>query len=154
MFITVTHCTTTSMESACIICICMLCQQTSQKRWFANMKHHVILCKQRISSNNNHNEPLLNTGICWGHTIRAVSAALHTPQLGGHVATGGPKFQSRHHLAPQRKLRSPKLKCEALEISEFRGPVERKVLYSFFRPLWKQGISMLQLLLGAPLKAK
>jgi len=23
---------------------------------------------------------------------RAVSAALHTPQMGGHVVTGGPKF--------------------------------------------------------------
>jgi len=40
--------------------------------------------------------------------LRAVSAALHTPRLGGaHAMTGGPKFQCRHHLAPQRKLRSP-----------------------------------------------
>ena len=36
MFIAVTHCTTTSKESACRI-ICMLCQQTSPKRWFANL---------------------------------------------------------------------------------------------------------------------
>ena len=66
---------------------------------------------------------------------RAVSAALHTPQLGGHAITGGQKFQSRHHLAPQRKLRTPKLEYEALEISEVRGSFERKVHYSYFGPL-------------------
>jgi len=54
---------------------------------------------------------------------------------GGHSVTGGPKFQSRHHFAPQRKLRSLKLKYEALEISEVRGPFERKVHYSYFGPL-------------------
>jgi len=68
-------------------------------------------------------------------TSRAGSAALHTPQLGGHAVTGGPKFQSRHHLVPQRKLRSPKLEYESLEISEVRGPFERKVHYSHFGPL-------------------
>jgi len=36
MFITVTHCTTTSKESACRI-ICMLYQKPSPKRWFANV---------------------------------------------------------------------------------------------------------------------
>jgi len=36
MFITVTHCTTTSKESACRI-ICTVCQQSSPKRWCANM---------------------------------------------------------------------------------------------------------------------
>ena len=36
MFITVTHCTTTNKESACRI-ICMVCQQTSPKYWFANV---------------------------------------------------------------------------------------------------------------------
>jgi len=62
------------------------------------------------------------------NVIRAVSAALHTPQFGeGHAVTGDPKFQFRHHLASQRKLRFPKLKYEALEISEVRGPFERKV---------------------------
>jgi len=35
MFITVTHCTTTTKESACRI-ICRLRQQTSLKRWSAN----------------------------------------------------------------------------------------------------------------------
>ena len=43
----------------------------------------------------------------------------------------GPKIQSRHHLAPQRKLRLSKLKYEALEISEFGGPFERKVLIHY-----------------------
>ena len=38
---------------------------------------------------------------------RAVSAALHNPQLGGPRCQGVPKFQSRHHLAPQRRFRSP-----------------------------------------------
>jgi len=36
MFSTVIHCTTTSKESVCRI-VCMLCQQTSPKRWFANV---------------------------------------------------------------------------------------------------------------------
>jgi len=36
MFITVTHCTTMSKESVCRT-VCMLCQQTSLKRWFANV---------------------------------------------------------------------------------------------------------------------
>ena len=36
MFIAVTHCTTTSKESACRM-ICILRQQTSEKRWFANV---------------------------------------------------------------------------------------------------------------------
>jgi len=67
--------------------------------------------------------------------LRAVSAALHTLQLGGDAVTGGPKFQSRHHLGPQRKLRSPILKYESLEISGLRGSFERKVHYSYFGPL-------------------
>jgi len=48
------------------------------------------------------------------------------------------------------------LKYETLEISEVRGQFEGKVLkhYRYFRPLWKQGIYTLHLLLGAPLKAK
>jgi len=37
MFVKVAHCTTTSKESGCRI-ICMLCQQTSLKYWFANVK--------------------------------------------------------------------------------------------------------------------
>jgi len=51
------------------------------------------------------------------------------------------KIQSRHHLAPQRKLWTPKLKYDALEIREVRGRFERNVAYT------------LQLLC-APLKAR
>ena len=64
------------------------------------------------------------------------------PPIGGSPRCHrGPKIQSRHHFATQRKLRSPKLKYEALEFSNIRGPFERKVLmhYSYFGPLWKQG---------------
>jgi len=38
-------------------------------------------------------------------------------------------------LSPQRKLRSPKLKYEALEISEVRGPLEKKSAYAL-QLLW------------------
>jgi len=64
-------------------------------------------------------------------------------------------MQSRHHFATQRKLRSPNLKYEALEISEVSGPFERIVLMhcSYFgSPL--KARDTLKLLLGAPLKAK
>jgi len=74
--------------------------------------------------------------------------------IGGPRCHRGPKIQSRHHFAPQRKLRSPKFKYEALEISEARGPFERKEHYNYFGPFPKQGIYTLQLLLGSPLKAK
>ena len=68
---------------------------------------------------------------------RAVSAVLHTPNWGDPRCHRGPKFQSRDHLAPQRKPRFPKLKNETLETNEVRGPFETKVLmhYSFFGPL-------------------
>ena len=76
------------------------------------------------------------------------------PNWGGHAVTGGPKFQSRNNLAPQRKLRSPKLKYEAWEISKVGAPFQRNVHYSFFGPLWKQGIYTLQLLLGGHIESK
>jgi len=44
------------------------------------------------------------------------------PPIGGARYHKGPKIQSRYHVAPQRKLRSPKLKYEAQESSEVRGP--------------------------------
>jgi len=70
------------------------------------------------------------------NAIKAVSAALHTPQLGGGPRCHrGPKIQSCYHFAPQRKLRSPTLKYEPLVISEVWGPFERKVHYSHFGPL-------------------
>jgi len=61
------------------------------------------------------------------------------PNWGGSRCHRGPKIQFRHHLVPQRKLRSPKLKYEVLKISEVRGPFKRKVLmhYNYFGP-WAQ----------------
>ena len=52
-------------------------------------------------------------------------------------------------LSPQRKLRSPNLKYEAIEICEVREPFERKVLihYRYFGCLWKQDIYTSQQLL-------
>jgi len=69
--------------------------------------------------------------------LRAEPYQLHSipPNWGAHAVTGGPKFEAGHHFAPQRKLLSSKLKYEAIEISEFREPFERKVHYSFFGPL-------------------
>jgi len=57
--------------------------------------------------------------------------------MGGPTLSQELKIQSRYHLALQRKLRTPKLKYEALEISEVGGPFERKVLihFSYFGPL-------------------
>jgi len=78
------------------------------------------------------------------------------PNWGGARCRRGPKIQSHHHLAPQRRLRSPKLKYEALEISEVRGPLEKKSAYAlqlFWAPLNARYYT-LQLLLGATLKAK
>jgi len=51
------------------------------------------------------------------------------PPIGGPTLSQEPKIQSRHHLVPQRKLRLPKFKYEALEISEVREAFERKCLY-------------------------
>jgi len=47
-----------------------------------------------------------------------------TPTIGGPTAQNSVPSP----LSPQRKLRPPKLKYEALEISEVGGPFERKVL--------------------------
>jgi len=86
---------------------------------------------------------------------RAISAALHTPQLGGARCHRGPKMPVPSPHSTPEKASIPKLEYEAVEISEVRGPFEGKVHYSYFGPLsWKQGIFTLQLLLGAPLKAK
>ena len=78
-----------------------------------------------------------------------------SPEFGGARCHRGRKIQSRHHLDPRESF-DPKLKYETLEISEVRGRFERKVLMhcNYIGPLWKQGIYTLQLLLGAPLKAK
>jgi len=76
----------------------------------------------------------IDSVLCWEQSH--ISRILYLPIGGVHAVTGGPNFQSHHHLAPQRKLRSPKLEHEALEISEVKGPFERKVHYSYFGPLW------------------
>jgi len=49
------------------------------------------------------------------------------PPICGHAVTGGPKF-SPSPPKPHRKLRSPKVTYEALEISEVRGLFEEKCL--------------------------
>jgi len=49
----------------------------------------------------------------------------------GPTLAHGPKTQTPHHLATQRKLRLPQIpksKYEALKISEIGGPFERKVV--------------------------
>ena len=57
-------------------------------------------------------------------TIRSVSAAIHTPQLGAHAVTGGLEILSRRQwgdfvgLAPKQSFSTSKLKYETLEISE------------------------------------
>jgi len=68
---------------------------------------------------------------------RAVSAALHTPQLGGGTLSQGGKNSVPSRLRFPEKASIPKLKYEALEISEVTGHFERNVLmrYSFFGPL-------------------
>jgi len=84
------------------------------------------------------NNPLFNlTLMCfWCHmaTNRAVSAALHTPQLGGaHAAVGAPNSDPSPLSQAKKASTSqiPKLKYEALEISEVGGPFERKVLIHY-----------------------
>jgi len=67
-----------------------------------------------------------------------------------HDVTRGPKFILVTTYPPE-KASIPKLKYEALEISEVGGAFERKVLIhcSSFGLLSKQSIYTLQLLLGA-----
>jgi len=51
-----------------------------------------------------------------------------SPNWGGTLSQG-PKIQSHHHLNTQRRFQHPKLKNEALEISEVGGPSKEKRLY-------------------------
>jgi len=67
--------------------------------------------------------------------VRAVSAALHTPQLGGPRCDKGLKIPVPSPLSTPEKASIPNLKYEALEISEVRGLFEGKVQYSYFGPL-------------------
>jgi len=56
-----------------------------------------------------------------------VSAALHTPNWGGHAVTGAQNSVPLPLSTPE-KASIPKLKYETLEISEVRGPFDRKCL--------------------------
>jgi len=78
------------------------------------------------------------------------------PPIAGDTLSQGPEIQSRHHLAPQRKLRPPKLKYEALEITEVGGPLKEKCLYitvTLLGPL-KARYLHITTAVGPPLKAK
>ena len=82
--------------------------------------------------------------ICWWLTVQSEPYQPHSthPPIGGGHAVTGDQNSVPSSLSPKRMLRSPKLKYEALEINEIRGPFERKVLmrYSYFGVLWEQGI--------------
>jgi len=54
---------------------------------------------------------------------------------GGARCHREPKILVPSPLSTQEEASIPKLKYEALEISEVRGPLERKVHYSYFGPL-------------------
>ena len=66
---------------------------------------------------------------------RAVSAALHTSQLGGPTLSQGAQNSSPSPVSTREKASIPELEYEALEISEVKGPFERKVHCSCFGPL-------------------
>jgi len=70
--------------------------------------------------------------------VRAVSAALHNllPNCWLHAVTGAQKSVPSP-LSHPKKASTPKLKNEALEITEVGGPFETKVLmqYSCFGPM-------------------
>ena len=133
--------------------------------------------KQRTPNTNDHHLPLnkilLMKIFCLRHChwlLRHTQSRIgHTPYppIGeGPRCHRGPKFQSRRHLASQRKLRFPKLEYETLEIREVRvllkekcitvifGPFESTVFSHYnccWGPFWKQSSQptyTLQLLLG------
>ena len=64
-----------------------------------------------------------------------ISRTPYPPSGGAHAVTGAPKFNPSPLSRPE-KTSIPKLKYEALEISEVRGPFERKVPmhYNYFGP--------------------
>jgi len=99
---------------------------------------------------------LMKLGLLQRLSHRAISAALHSP-------IGGPRCHRAQHSIPSPLIPPKKASTSQIQIWSTRnqwswGPFERKVLrpidYSYFRPLWKQGIYTLQLLFEAPLQAK
>ena len=74
---------------------------------------------------------------CWQCWRQSRISRTPYPPLGGGTLSQGAQNSVPSPLNTPEKIRSPKLKYEALEISEIRGPFERKVL-----------MHALQLLLG------
>jgi len=89
-------------------------------------------------------------------TARAVSAALHTPQLGGARCHRGPKIPVPLPLSTPENASTPQIEIhESLEISKVRGFLKRKVHYSYFGPLWKQSCPLIHCnCCWAPLKTR
>ena len=73
------------------------------------------------------------------HDQRRISRTSYTP-IGGPTLPQGAQNSVPSPLSTREKASIPKLKHEALEISEVKGPFERKALmhYSYFRTLWKK----------------
>jgi len=100
MFIRVTHCTTTSKKGASKI-ICKLCQQTSPKRWFANL-NMMSPCDVTDSV-----YPVTTTTICHclilefgrGTYNQAVAPGITRPL---HATEVWPWFGSSQRVVPQR----------------------------------------------------
>jgi len=101
--------------------------------------------KQRTPNTNDHHLPLnkilLMKIFCLRHChwlLRHTQSRIgHTPYppIGeGPRCHRGPKFQSRRHLASQRKLRFPKLEYETLEIREVRVLLKEKCITVIFGP--------------------
>jgi len=114
-------------------------------------KQHLFCAQRNFSIKRNAQEfmPELDAEPYQPHSI---------PPIGGASCHRGPKIQPCHHLAPQRKLRSPKLKYEALEVNEVKGTSERKVLmhYSYLGSFESKVFTHYNCwgMFGGPLKAK
>ena len=68
----------------------------------------------------------------YGYKQSRISRTPYFP-IGGHPATGAQYSDPSPFSHPERALtpQIPKLKYEALEISEVGGPIERKVLIQY-----------------------
>jgi len=88
-------------------------------------------------------------GVCGSNTEPYQPHSI-PPNWGEATLSQGAQSSIPSPLSPPEKASIPKLKYEALEISEVRELFERKVLmqYNYFGLLWKQDIYTLQLLLS------